>query len=236
MHDVAESKLLNFNLDKSGFTVFCSKRRRLEIQSKSEGRPLQLSGKDMNHFSDIKYLGDYLSEESLAESIHQTVMKCEGIFIRAIYDVKYILKDCRTYITGGLLSGFDLREVAIIPTLLYNCETWQDFSRKTLEELENLQLRFLRTILSVGTVCPIFFLFSETDMLSMEFRILERKVNFLHHLPDSSLAKQILQVYRPVKVCQVFRVSARIMSQDFNRRDGRLAERLAGRLVGCLAA
>ena len=40
MCDVAESKLLNFNLDKSGFTVFGSKQRRLEIQSELEGKPL----------------------------------------------------------------------------------------------------------------------------------------------------------------------------------------------------
>ena len=117
--------------------------------------------------------------------------------VRAIYDVKCILKACRTHITGGLVSGLDIWEVAIILMLLYNCETWQCISKKTLDELEDLQLKFLRTLLSIGAGCPIPLLFSETGMLSMEFRILERKLAFLHHLhnlPNSSLAKQVLQV------------------------------------------
>ena len=197
MRSVAESKLVNFNLEKSGFVVFGSKRRRLELQSELERKPLQLCGKSMSQFSNIKYLGDYLCEEGLAESVHRTVLNRKGMVVRAIYDVKCILKDCRTHITGGLVSGLDIWEVAIIPMLLYNCETWQCISKKTLDELEDLQLRFLRTLLSIGAGFPIPLLFSETGLLSMEFRILERKLAFLHHLhnlPDSSLAKQVLQV------------------------------------------
>ena len=195
MRGVAETKLLNFNLDKSGYLLFGSKKRRQEMLSQLAANPLTLCGRQMKHFDKVKYLGDYLCENGLTESVHQTVMKRKGLATRAIYDIKCILEDCRSCLTGGLMSGLDIWELAVIPMLLYNCETWVDLSKKTIEELEKIQLQFIRTALSVGSGCPLPFLYSETGLLSMEMRILEKKLNFLHHLnqlPSTSLAKEVL--------------------------------------------
>ena len=99
--------------------------------------------------------------------------------------------------TGGIVSGFDIWEIAVIPTLLYNAETWQEISNKTVEELETIQLSFLRSILGVGSGCPTVLLYSETGTLLMEFRILQKKLLFLHHLynlPDTALAREVLAV------------------------------------------
>ena len=105
--------------------------------------------------------------------------------------------DCRAHVTGGLVSGLDMWEVAIIPALLYNAETWQDMHQKTVDELERIQLQFLRATLAVGTGCPIPLLYSETGTILMEYRILQKKLTFLHHienLPDTALAKEVLSV------------------------------------------
>ena len=53
-----------------------------------------------------------------------------------MYEVKSILSDCRAHVTGGLVCGLDMWEVAIIPALLYNAETWQDIHKKTVDELK----------------------------------------------------------------------------------------------------
>ena len=73
----------------------------------------------------------------------------------------------------------------------------QDISDRRVEELDKLQIMFLKCLFSVGSGCPTPLLLSETGMMSMQWRILEKKLLFLHHvstLPDNALAKQIYQV------------------------------------------
>ena len=45
-------------------------------------------------------------------------------------------------------------EVAIIPSLLNNCETWTEITEDDTKELENLQYLFLRTMFQVPISCP----------------------------------------------------------------------------------
>ena len=108
-----------------------------------------------------------------------------------------MVDDCRSQVVGGLTAGLQIWESAVIPMLLNNSDTWQDISSKTLKKLENLQLSFVRCLLGVGTGCPTPYLYSETGILLMELRILQRKLMFLHHihnLPETSLAREILTV------------------------------------------
>ena len=65
---------------------------------------------------------------------------------------------------------------------------------KSLKTLESLQYEFLRCLLAVGSGCPVPLLLWETGTILMEFRILQKKLLFMHHLtnlPDSSLAKEV---------------------------------------------
>ena len=197
MRNVAETKLLDFNVGKSGFVLFASKRRRPEFIDKIHKQPLELCDKIMNQLSSVKYLGDYLHEKGLAESAHLTVSKRKGIVVRAIHEIKSVISDCRVNTTGKIISGIELLETAVIPMLLYNSETWQDLMKRTVEELEKLQVTFLRSLFAVGSGCPIPLLYSETGTIRMEFRILEKKLNFLHHLenlPKSALAREVLKI------------------------------------------
>ena len=195
MECVAESKLLDFNQDKSGFVVFGNKRRRQEIIKQLDDNPLKMYGKSIKRFESFKYLGDFLSGDGLSHSIDVTIAKRKGLVKRSIYEIRCIVDDCRSAVTGGIVAGIHVWEMAVIPMLLYNAETWQEMDKKTLQELENLQHEFLRTLLAVGSGCPIPLLLWETGTLMMEFRILQKKLLFLHHLanlPDNTLAKEVL--------------------------------------------
>ena len=69
--------------------------------------------------------------------------------------------------------------------------------KKTLEDLENLQVHFLKCLFAVGSGCPLPSLLWESGSLLMEFRILKKKLLFLHHLrnlPGDSLAKEVLEI------------------------------------------
>ena len=195
MESVAKTKLLNFNLEKSCFTIFGRKQRRQEMEKELEAKPLLLFGKNMTKERCIKYLGDILNEEGLAASVESTIAARKGIISRSIYDIRSIVDDCRSNVTGGLKSGLEMWELSVIPVLLNNAETWQDIRRKSLDDLEKLQITFLRCLLGVGTSCPIPLLLSETGSLLMEFRVMKKKLMFLHHLvnlSESSLAKEVL--------------------------------------------
>ena len=136
----------------------------------------------MSKVASVKYLGDWLSENGLADSVEMTVEKRKGLVSKSIYDIRSVIDDCRSNMIGGLSAGIDIWEMAVIPMLLNNAETWQDISAKKLATLEKLQLKFLRCLLGVGTGCPIPLLYSETGVLLMEHRILQRKLMFIHVL------------------------------------------------------
>ena len=141
-----------------------------------------------------KYLEDFICDSGLAGSVHCTVNRRKMAVSRAIYEIRNVVNDCRSHILGGLVTGLELWESAVVPMLLYNSETWAEISKKSIDELEGIQMNFLRTILGVGKGCPIPMLFSETGTLLMEYRILQNKLLFLYHLeqlPESSLANQV---------------------------------------------
>ena len=197
MRNVAETKLLDFNLAKSCYIVFGPKQRRHKMHKLISEQPLKMYGKEMTQERTAKYLGDYVSEKGLADSVAVTVDKRKFLVNKAIYDIKAVLNDCRSHLTGGLVSGFDIWELAVVPMLLYNAETWQDISKRTITELENIQLKFARSVFAIGVGCPTPLLYSETGLILMELRILQKKLNFLHHLenlPDTALAKEVLRV------------------------------------------
>ena len=131
-----------------------------------------------------------------AESVAATVAKRRGTVIRTIFEIRAVIDDCRSNVAEGITAGIEIWEMAVIPMLIYNAECWQDISDRTVEELDKLQNMFIRCLMAVGTGCPIPLLLSETGLLTMKWRILEKKLLFLHHvstLPDTALAKEILQ-------------------------------------------
>ena len=87
-----------------------------------------------------------------------------------------IIEDWRAQVVGWFMGALDLFELAILPTLLYNAETWVGISKDSENRLENLQLFFLRLAFrvpqstpkigdmsSIGNICKIF-LWSRGEM------------------------------------------------------------------------
>ena len=192
-----KTKLLELNEAKSCFLVFGNKKKRNELAKELEQSPLKLCGENMKHEKEAKYLGDTLSEAGLANSVTATIMKRKGMVSRATYEARCVIDDCRSNLIGGMAVGFEIWEIAVLPMLLNNAECWLDISAETMNILEKMQLQYLKTLLAVGSGCPNPLLLSETGMLLMEYRILQKKLLFLHHivhLPENALAKEILNI------------------------------------------
>ena len=87
-------------------------------QSKLMTVSISFRGANMVQEEQAKYLGDQLSGLGLAESADATVKKRKGLVIMSIFEIRTVLEDCRSQVSGGLSAGIDIGEMAVIPMLL----------------------------------------------------------------------------------------------------------------------
>ena len=152
-----------------------------------------LSGKPVN----IEAKGTYLGEEiglTVSESVTLTINKRIGLAKKAIFEIKFILEDCRSKIAGGLNTGLLIWESCIIPFILNNSSTWLDIKQKDIERLVKLQNLFLSVLLGIQN-CPAVMMYWDLAILTIPNRILKNKLMFYHHianLPDHALCRKIL--------------------------------------------
>ena len=88
MEWVAETKLLDFNSEKSCCIILGSKVAKKALERDLESQPLTLCGKNMKCVTEEKYLGDVLSTGGLAESVKATILKRKGQVIRSIIEIR----------------------------------------------------------------------------------------------------------------------------------------------------
>ena len=192
-----ETKLLNFNLDKSCYLVVGEETEQKKIRKELKETPLTLSGGLMKEVEEEKYLGDYISAKGLGDSTLITITKrCKKV-TTALMEIRAVVEDCRAHVTGGLVTGLEIWDIAVMPFLLNNSETWAEIPPKALEVLENIQNQFLKSILNTPRTCPTPSLLWETGTITMENKIIKKKLLFFYHLlhlPEESLAWEIAQV------------------------------------------
>ena len=91
--------------------------------------------------------------------------------------------------------GLEIYELAYIPALMNNAQSWIDIDNATIDKLEDLQYNFMRILLSTPASTPRAALVWDCGLMKMRFRIMQSKLNFLHYIlsqNEESLAHQIL--------------------------------------------
>ena len=79
---------------------------------------------------------------------------------------------CREDVVGGIIAGLEIWEVAVIPYLMNNSDTWAYMPKQALDVLDSLQNQFLRSLLATPRGNPTPALLWETGTPTMENRIL----------------------------------------------------------------
>ena len=151
----------------------------------------------MNIFDCEKYLGDYISSKGLAHGILVTIKRRKPKVIQYLLETKTVMEDCKANSLGGLEAGLNIWEIAILPFLINNCETWVDISSESVKMLDDIQLLFLRQLFGTPRTCPSPALLWESGSTMMVHRIARRKLMFYHHLinlPENTLAFEVAQV------------------------------------------
>ena len=195
MEAFVEKKLLKLNFLKSGFLIVGNKKDRRKLNQQIEDKPLELCGQKMLEVKVIKFLGDYIAANN-QESVHQTVLKRQGLARLAIHEIRAVVEDTRASHLGGINVALALWEGAVVTMLLYNSETWLNISSKTWKILNSIFNDFYRCLFRIGTGCPIIGFYWHCGDLFVENLVLQRKLNFVHHLAnlEEGLAKEVYEL------------------------------------------
>ena len=135
----------------------------------------------------------------LAKSVEATVSKRYGACLHKILEIKSVIEDFRMHSLGGIKVGLEIFNLAILPQLLYNSDTWFEITDQTINRLESLQCILLHCLLCVPNSTPIAALSWDSGFLSVRHRIHQKKLMFIHHLislDKSSLANEIFTLQR----------------------------------------
>ena len=85
--------------------------------------------------------------------------------------------------------------MVILPSLLYNCDTWFFMNNHTIRTLENLQLKMFRILFAVPDSTPIPLMRFDLGTVTIVERIHIQKLKFLHFLKSSSTSNLSSEIY-----------------------------------------
>ena len=138
LENLAEVKLLDYNLLKCSVVVLGTKKSRESLEEDFLEKNPTLYGQKVKIESQESYLGDQIGF-SVADSVSLTIKKRLGLVKKSIFEIKSVVEDCRSQMVGGIQTGVLLWESCLIPFLLYNSSTWMEIRTSALEILSKLQ-------------------------------------------------------------------------------------------------
>jgi hypothetical protein len=119
--------------------------------------------------------------------------------LHSILELKSVIEDFRMHSLGGIKVGLEVFNLAILPKLIYNADTWFETDVKSIKRLEKLQSILLRCLFSVPNCTAVTGLNWDSGFISMEYRVYQKKLMFLHYLINmdkSSLASEIFVIQK----------------------------------------
>ena len=198
MESVMKRKQLSLGIEKCSVIGF-GRKKNVELirETINNSQKLKLCNQDVRVKEKGEYLGDILHELGLSRSVRETIDKRYGRTFATIIEVTSILEDFRIDTLGGLKAGLDIFELAIIPSLLHNADTWVEIDSEAEEKLEKIQNTMFRYLFGVPVSTPKAILRFDLGHLSMKEKVHVKKLNLLHHLknlPNESLGLEFYQI------------------------------------------
>ena len=125
-----------------------------------------------------------------------TVRERTGKVKGAIYELGVLIEDIRMQAVGGIETAIELYESSIVPSLIANCETWQEIRKDTEDKLDALQDLFGKVVLQMPSSTPKLSIRAALGLLSMRHRIWQQKILLVLAIwqqEEGSLARQVLE-------------------------------------------
>ena len=148
---------------------------------------------------EYKYLGQYISQEG---TIEKQLTYVESKVMGMIAEMERIAGEGKV----GYLSTqvkLMLFEKTIIPSIIYNLETWNYWRVKDWEHLERIQAKALKRILKLPVSTPYWGILNEIAMWDMRSRIVYKRLMLYHNISHSEnerLGKKIIEQQKEYQV------------------------------------
>ena len=136
---IMKLKQLDLNVSKSSYIVCQNSTKAKDIQKELMDNPLKYDGIEFKEKQSEKYLGDMIDGRGLSESIAATIEERHGRIFSSVLEIRTILEDYRSSQAGGILAGLMLWEMAVIPSLLNNSDTWICLEDDSIKILGNFK-------------------------------------------------------------------------------------------------
>ena len=139
------------------------------------------------------YLGDQLTNNP-SESFFKTIQQKKGLTMILLQEFRVTIDDVKSHCLGGLKTGIEIWNLAVVPFLFNNCEIWVDIPKKAINLLNHLQYSFLVSLFGSSSGCPTPILYWDTGLLTPENYIIMKTLIMYHYLmllPCETLAKQV---------------------------------------------
>ena len=165
-----ETKLLDLHADKSCYILTGNQEKVKLLRKEIDQNAITLYGEQLKEKNCEKYLGDMIHSDGNAASVAETVKTRSGKVASYIFEARAIIDDTRINTVGGLKAGLDIWEMAYLPSLLNNCQTWVEIEDATIDKLEEIQNQMYRTLLSTPKSTPWPALVWDLGGIKMKFR------------------------------------------------------------------
>ena len=94
----------------------------------------------------------------------------------------------------AMSARFNMLEMVLIPSILYNAEAFAVFTKDEMLTLERVQGSIIRGLLEVPDSTAYYPLLLETGVWTMESRIVYKKMMLYHHIMHSSDSRKLKQL------------------------------------------
>ena len=145
--------------------------------------------------SEELYLGDVLGSNA-SDSVSLPIKRRTGLIKKTIFEIKSIVEDTRSRVTGGIETGILLWNSFVLPYMLWNSGSWLQIRQRDVDSLVKLQNLFLGQLLLIQK-CPSLLMMWNLGIEPIHQWILWEKLLLYHHLcslPKSSIAFQIKEI------------------------------------------
>ena len=161
-------------------------------QTKKDKIPaLSIDDKELKVEKNSKLLGDVInSRGDYSDLIAERVSKAKTSIISAFA----LCHECTlgVYSVQSLLLIY---RTVFLSALLYNSQTWANLTKNNMENLQCVQLRFLKRILEVPLSTPNTMIYLELGVLPIEAEIDVRKLGFLHHILNLDFSDPVSRLF-----------------------------------------
>ena len=197
-------KQLNLRLheDKTVCIVMGSTKQRQKIKMELQKQPLMCGSIDTKLKDKVKYLGQILSTNGLADSVAATVAAREDKILAACREIGQVISDWRAHVVGGMETALFLWESCCVPSLLNGAGTWTSISAATEKRLNAIQSNFLRQAFQTGPGSPLVSMTWDSGVLDMSLRVWIEKIMLVIHIKSmdtNTLARRIYEEQKSQK-------------------------------------